>query len=211
MFLGRNGFHLVLALLFVLIVIQPFADQTALGDDLITFTYVGVLVGSFVSLVRSRAAFLLGLLVGVPGIVLSLVEGWGYVTMGRLLMAAFMLLVAVVIGQRVFSARRVTGVILSGSICIYLMLGSLWALLYGAVELLEPGVPAFGGFDESMDSNHALFYFSFVTLTTLGYGDVSPVDPVTQSLAMVEALVGQLYLVVMVARLVALHIAHEGR
>ena len=206
-FLGRHGFHVVLALLFALMVVQPWADETEQGRRLVLFTYVSVLVGSFVSLARSRVAFVLGLLIGVPGILLSAFRGWGYELTGLLLTAAFMLLVTLVIGQRVFTARRVTGVMVSGSVCIYLMLGSLWALLYFAVESFDPGAAAFAS--EGVVNRQTAFYFSFVTLTTLGYGDVTPVDPVARSLATVEALVGQLYLVVMVARLVALHIAHE--
>ena len=88
----------------------------------------------------------------------------------------------------------------------------IWAFGYGLVELHEPGsfdLPAIVGEPAGADRHMASFvYFSFVTLTTLGYGDVTPVGSAARTLALLEALVGQLFLAILVARLVALQIAH---
>jgi hypothetical protein len=86
----------------------------------------------------------------------------------------------------------------------YLMLGIIWAYLYGIVEALAPGSFSMGGdghISNVGDGNVELLYFSFVTLTTLGYGDVSPVLPFAQSLAVLEAATGILYIAVLVASL----------
>ncbi len=70
---------------------------------------------------------------------------------------------------------------------------------------------AFGYMEGRQHDLRNLVYFSFVTLTTLGYGDISPVSASARTLVTVEALVGQLYLVILIARLVSLEIAHSGR
>jgi hypothetical protein len=113
----------------------------------------------------------------------------------------------------VLAPGEVTADKIYASLCVYLLLGLLWACGYLALELLRPGSLQVDGVDLATSVGDAegmlshCFYYSFVTLTTLGYGDVKPTTPPAQSLAYVEALTGQLYLAVLVARLVALHIA----
>jgi hypothetical protein len=90
---------------------------------------------------------------------------------------------------------------IAGAVAVYLLLGLIWARLYQVVELASPGafrVPA----GESPNSG-TLAYFSFVTLATLGYGDIAPVNIVARDLAVLEAIMGQLYLVILISRLVA--------
>jgi hypothetical protein len=89
---------------------------------------------------------------------------------------------------------------IAGAVAVYLLLGLIWARLYQVVELASPGafrVPA----GESPNSA-TLAYFSFVTLATLGYGDIAPVSIVARDLAVLEAIMGQLYLVILISRLV---------
>jgi voltage-gated potassium channel len=84
----------------------------------------------------------------------------------------------------------------------YYLVGFTWALVYALIDI---GIT--GAFSVPLaDGNriHRAFYFSFVTLTTLGFGDITPTHPLTQSLVIIEALMGQIYLVVLVARLVAM-------
>ena len=94
------------------------------------------------------------------------------------------------------------------SIIVYLLLGITWGSVFLLVYQLDPT-----SFDLSAvqinKTEHIFMYFSFVTLTTLGYGDISPITSHVYSLAVVEAIIGQLYLTVLVARLVGLHISHS--
>jgi len=111
-----------------------------------------------------------------------------------------------------FESQRVNANMISASLCNYLLIGLFWAVVYSlTAELMPVSFYISGSADHAMafGSSDAVFpvYYSFITLTTLGYGDVYPVTPLTQMLAAVEALTGQLYLVVIVARLVGLHIA----
>lgn len=94
-----------------------------------------------------------------------------------------------------------------GAICVYLLLGVIWSLLYMLLELANPG--SFGGLLSHCDSgcwSPDWVYFSFVTLSTLGYGDLLPLTFSARALSYMEAIVGQFYLAVMVAGLVSAYI-----
>jgi len=105
--------------------------------------------------------------------------------------------------RRLFRTERVTADTLSSAISGYFLLGILWSFAYAFLFQLDPD--AFRAVDSGGASD--LFYFSFVTLTTLGYGDITPVSDAAETLAVLEAVVGQLYLAITVARLVGMHIA----
>jgi hypothetical protein len=94
---------------------------------------------------------------------------------------------------------------IQGAVAGYLLLGMIWAYAYSLVALLRPD--AFSGPVSPSDGPRAFYYFSFVTLTTLGYGDVLPVHPAARSLAAFEAVTGPLYLAILITRLVSLAVA----
>jgi hypothetical protein len=93
---------------------------------------------------------------------------------------------------------------IEGAIAVYLLLGLVWAHAYGLVTLWHPG--AFTGAVDDRGPLRWTYYYSFVTLTTMGYGDIMPVHPLARALAVLEALTGQLYLTIMLARLVSLEL-----
>jgi len=109
--------------------------------------------------------------------------------------------------QRLFTTVQVTWDTILGGISTYLLIGFFWALLYITLQQLNAvrfHVPPPG---------HAmhLVYFSFTTLATVGYGDVVPTNGMAMMLANLEAIVGQLFLTVFIARLIGLHLAHHTR
>ena len=123
----------------------------------------------------------------------------------------YMSLTALAIGgllSSIFHARVITPDVIRGSISVYLLLGVFYALFYVIVYAIEPSQ-----FSESFqpDSFSAYIYFSFTTLTTLGYGDISPAGSMARTLSSIEALTGQLYLTIIIARLVGLHLAHSSK
>lgn len=116
------------------------------------------------------------------------------------------------VGVQVFGEGPASLHRIRGAIVIYLLLGVTWALLYQVVFLTIPQAfrlaESISGVDP--DALHRQFvYFSFVTLTTTGYGDIAPVHPVARTLAMLEALMGQLYPAITLARLVSLAVMHQ--
>jgi len=112
-------------------------------------------------------------------------------------------LVALILTQ-VFRAGPVTIHRIEGAVAVYLLLGIVWGLAYRLVWLVAPGAFTEGGGPVADPSS--LYYFSFVTLTTVGYGDVLPVGQAARGLATLEALTGQLYPAILIARLVSLEI-----
>lgn len=136
-------------------------------------------------------------------------ESDAFDVIAHLCLAAFVGWVSILIILNVWALKRANSEAIAAALCAFLMLGMLWTLIYSLVYHLDP--QAFGGRDlriggESTEPGLGI-YFSFVTLTTLGYGDVSPVSPPARTLATLEAIVGQVFLVVLVARLVGLSIA----
>lgn len=112
-----------------------------------------------------------------------------------------------------FIRKKVTRYTLYASLSSYLLIALLWALIFGITDLLEPGsfrIPVEIAPDGRMASMgeagsfHAL-YFSIVTLTTLGYGDISPLSVEARMLCSAEAFVGQMYVAITVARLVGIY------
>jgi len=119
-----------------------------------------------------------------------------------------LLLLAFFIWATWLAARQVlfTGSIdvhkIIGAICIYLLLGLIWTLMY--LLIAEAAAVTFNGLQQApwYENFSALSYFSFVTLTTLGYGDISPISPITRFLAYMEAVVGIFYTAILVASLI---------
>jgi ion channel len=121
-------------------------------------------------------------------------------------MASLALFVALILVQ-VFRSGPVTSHRIQGAIAVYLLLGLIFMLGYDLIYQTVPGSFRFAnGADEATHHRHDLAYYSFVTLTTIGYGDIVPAHPAARSLAMAEGLVGQLYPAILIARLVSMQI-----
>jgi Ion channel len=131
-----------------------------------------------------------------------------YLEVTSWLVAGMVLLV--VVTRAVFAAGQVTLHRIIGAILLYLDIGLIFSTLYAFLALVKPD--AFAGLPPLHDNLSVatnVIYFSFVTLTSVGYGDIVPVHPLARSLANVEAIVGQLYPATLLARLVTLQLAHR--
>jgi len=117
---------------------------------------------------------------------------------------AAILVINLVLLAQVFRSGPVTSYRIQGAVAVYLLFGVGWAHAYHLTGLLHPG--SFNTPTGEIPSVLDWVYFSFVTLTTVGYGDITPVRPIARTLAMGEALTGQLYLAVLIARLVAMEV-----
>ena len=115
-----------------------------------------------------------------------------------------LLVLAVAVGTNVFGGAKTVADRITGAVVLYLLIGLVWAVAYGILDEHSPGAFTGAGSEEGEYGLGRWVYFSFVTLTTVGYGDISPVARAARSLAMLEALIGQLYPAVILARLVSL-------
>jgi hypothetical protein len=126
----------------------------------------------------------------------------------RLVMVA--VFAAVLLG-RVLAEGPVTAARLKGAIAVYLLIGVIWEEAYRVVSIAAPGALSVSAHDvNSVKYTAELLYFSFSTLTTMGYGDIVPINPIARSLANAEAITGQMYVVLLIGRLLSLHLAEEG-
>jgi hypothetical protein len=128
--------------------------------------------------------------------------------------SALVFLLAAVVGAQVFNPGPTTSHRIRGAVAVYMLMGMLFGYIYQVFMFADPG--AFR-FPDGVDTanleqlrGHATF-FSFVTLTTVGYGDITPVAPFVRSLATIEAVTGQLYLAITIARLVSSHATTDDR
>jgi hypothetical protein len=143
--------------------------------------------------------------------------GMGYLTSLRsdyrldvaasLIAAAFFLdLIYLLSRALLMEQSRVTAETLWAAINVYLLFGMLFAFLYSAVLAVQPHAFSGGMLEnESLVITQSMIYYSFVTMTTLGYGDITPKTQVAATLAYVQALIGQLYVAILIARLVSLY------
>ena len=127
---------------------------------------------------------------------------------GQALTIVVLSILAALVLWQVFREGPITAYRVQGAIVVYLLIGLVWAAAYELVHHVLPGAFQFaqGGPSEA-GTTHGLVYFSFVTLTTVGYGDITPLHPVARSLAIAEALMGQLYPAILIARLVSMQIS----
>jgi len=130
-------------------------------------------------------------------------------------LAVLFTLACMEISNRVLHAEVITLEEISGAISIYLLLGNIWAHIYMLVHLVDPAsfdIPA-ALETVKIDTEvrtiefNTWIYYSFVTLSTLGYGDITPVSGTARTLSWIEAVFGQLYIAMMIARVVGLHVS----
>ncbi len=208
----------LLASLVALFAISPFFNDHAEGASVASMLFSAVMVASIYAVSGERSWLWIGIILVIPSLVLEYLARLNPIpvfVMGNLaLTGIFIVFVATIIMIEILRDEYVSTDTIFGGICIYLLIGFLWVMGYAFIEYLHPGAFLLHG--ETLRSYHPqmqirfpeLMYFSFVTMTTLGYGDMVPVAPAARTLASAEAVTGQLYVAIFVARLVGLHLAH---
>jgi len=199
----------IVAAIFVLPVLAPLGDLGEIIDDL---SLTLVLLSGAAAIIERRRKHLLTLTLCAVAVALrwldwlvpsSISTLWRE---GSALLA--LILVLGIVAARVFKGgEAVTFDRVMGAVVLYLLLGIAWAAAYEIVAIYVAN--AFVGGDIHARGPARWMYFSFVTLTTVGYGDITPVAPAARSLAVIEALLGQLYPAIILARLVSLVSLHR--
>ena len=195
-----------LALLFFFF---PFVEEVKGGDVIVSILLSLVLLSAVLAVADRKGVFFIALVLAIPAIAGRWINHLrpDLVPPPVFLIAGLALIAFVVANllRFVLRAPSVNTEVLSASISAYLMLGLLWTVAYWLVAQVTPNAFAFNtGTKETMAGFNA-FYFSFITLSTVGYGDITPVSKVARMLAAMEAMTGLLYVAVLIARLVALY------
>jgi uncharacterized membrane protein len=218
----RNRYTVLLIFTLVLMSVVPFIA----GDELAIFSMklmlsaillVGIYAGRGMS-----SDLVLGVALGIP----VLVGRWlpQYSTDIRIflaidiLTAMFLLYITFMILNQILNARRVTLDTIAGAVCAYCLIGLAWAFAYRSMFVINPHSFVFASrsfaniFEADNRSEPQLMnfaYYSFATLTTTGFGDVTPALGASRAISVLEAIVGQFFIAVLIARLVSLEIVHS--
>lgn len=215
----EHRFSILFVALLVMLLVVPALQRGAVGAIVVKALVTVILLSALYAVSENRVALNIAVALAVP----TVVANWtgqllgidAVLGLGSILTVLLLAFTAKEILGHVVRSRRVTAEVIRGALCVYLLLGVIGAVLYTALEVWQPGAIAFpegsgGAAVGDATRFSATVYYSFVTLTTLGYGDITPVTRLARTLSMVEAVTGQLYLAVLIARLVGLHIVHSS-
>lgn len=199
-----------------------------------------VMLSGLNAISNNRRELIIGVCLALPAVVINWaglgLEAFGLFVASEFLYLAFFAYLAILILRWTLQQHEVDTETIYGAVSVYLLMALVWGLAYFAIALTDPGSFHFpdedglGGIQAaraapavertsptvvdwkgvSNSAQGTMMYFSFVTLTTLGYGDIYPASDATRILAMLEATLGQLYLVILVARLVGLYTAQDS-
>lgn len=175
----------------------------------VDISYTLVLISGIAIAWRRRIVFWMAVVLGAASLIVRWACWWdpNLLTAREALMLANVLFLAAVLLDQVLAKGHVTITRIQGAIAVYLLLGIGWAHAYQIVNAVNPG--AFVVQTGTPSTVSEWLYFSFVTLTTVGFGDIVPTARSARMLAVGEALTGQLYLAVLIARLVALQVSES--
>jgi len=215
----RYRFAYLLASLLLVLFVRPFVTEQVLGVAFIDIMLMLTLVIGAYTAIEHRVQLVIGIIIMVLmigswimwstserdiyliGYFVSSLAGYGGVTW-------FLLRSLFANDQK----QRITHDTLYKAVSIYLLFGLIWVFAYALLELLAPGSFTFGQQRIDDESHFKRFVgFSFTTLTTLGYGNISPATPRADAMTTLQAITGQIYLVIVIARLVALQIMQQDK
>ena len=212
LFKSRPG--LLLASLVVLMLLHPLLGLRPWMGAVLQVGFTLVILSSAMALYDQRRFFWLLVTLAAPTMTLGWLHRLSVIgpRLGQLgdgCFAALLLVVVAAMMRKLFTARRVTLNTLLRAMSVYLLLAIAFAAIYGIIAREHPGAfraaeGVLTGTTAGTMSWNDVLYFSFATLTTLGYGDITPAAPVTRMVVSFEAVIGPLYLAIVVARLVAL-------
>lgn len=204
-----HRFSYLLAAELLLILGFPLLQHLEMG--LYGFLGIGVFGTALYAVFGEGKLTAIAFLLGIPAIVGNLLASFGHTRVffipGLVFGTLFLIFVTAVILKSVVAAAQVTMETLYGSIAGYVLLGLTWGGIFFLINSVRPVA-----FHSTVAPGAAIswpdfMFFSFVTLTTIGYGDIVPVSAIAKSIVILEAVTGIMYPAVMIARLVALHSA----
>jgi len=208
----RGGLRTLLGSLVVFLVLFPVLDEGLVGRATIVIVSTVIALSGAYAASRDRRQLAMALLLAMP----TVATRWGLVVVPTPAVRAAALVSSIVffvftillILDHVLRTDEVTGDEIYGAVSAYILIGFAWGMAYGLLDLVRPdSIRSVGGPLVPGD----YFYFSFITLMTVGYGDMYPVGPVARSLAIVEAMVGVIFVAVLIGRLVGLHAGRPRR
>jgi hypothetical protein len=135
---------------------------------------------------------------------------WEWFDLESLLWALTHVYLAFIVGRLMFMVKEITILEIIDAVTLYIIIGIVFANLYGMVLWHTPDALAYSGLAEGERVSYDLvLYYSFITQTTVGYGDIAPTHPTTRVMSVVQAIVGVMYTAILIARFVSIHAASQ--
>jgi hypothetical protein len=211
----KKNFAWLLAALLVFLVVLPVAEDFSIIDAPVmrVAMFTSLLAIGVISLRGFGVLYVAGLALALLGITLNIAavdSDSTYLGMASLASASLFVIVAIwATGRQIIPGDEINANRVVGAVNLYLLFGVLWAMVYALDEKLAPG--SFAGLSEPLNQGWSSewVYFSFVTMTTLGYGDITPVSATAKTLAYLQAVFSQFYLAILVAGLVGAYYARR--
>jgi hypothetical protein len=211
--LHQKRFLILLVLILVMIVLSPFLDvfvQTRIMMDILLTAIFFTII--FAIKTKRVHVFIASILV-LP-LIISTWSAYFYDSthlslLTRIFGALFFGYAVILILQEIARSTEVRRETIFAAVVAYLLIALMWAFFYMILELAVPGSFSFPNHSNRRETMH-FEYFSFITITTLGYGDITPLSNRASALALLEALIGQIYMVVLVAWLVGMHVSRRS-
>jgi voltage-gated potassium channel len=208
--IGR--FRLLLITILLMIGVRPFLDGLIAISMITDICFAGILVTGVYALSKDKWPLTVALCLAAMAVMIRVAQHFVALTLldllSNVIIGAFLIQMLVMIGWHIQKETEVTADLLMAAVCGYVLAGLVWAYAYNFLEMAHHH--SFNGSDHFGDRMWAYIYYSFVTLTTVGYGDITAATHQARALSILEAIFGQLYLAVLIARLVGLQ-AMQGR
>ena len=208
----KRRFLALLLLILAMLIIVPLADEFVRLRMLMDIFWSAIFIAVIYAVSQKKHHILVGVLLALPmlGSIWSryFVQYSALEAVGGLCGAVFFIFAIIQILIFVYTQKEVTRDLIAGAAIVYLLMALAWSFIFGVVESLTPGSFSIPDI-EGISTSRSFLYLSFVTITTLGYGDITPVTSLARSLCILEAVIGQLYLVVQVAWLVGVHVSQS--
>ena len=211
---SKQRFLILLCLILGLLVLVPIIQRFVAMRIFIDVFLTAIVISMVYTVSDKKSHVIIGLVLAIVMVALLWLQyfhpsHW----IAGISMLAGILFGAVVITSIagfIFKTTEVNREVIYAAILLYLMAALTWAFAYTLLELIDP---ASFNIDLKRPEGYVLLfqYYSFVTITTLGYGDVTPVSDVAKALSVLEAVVGQLYLVVVIAWLVGMYVSAKSK
>ena len=213
---SKYRFQNLLVFFFLYLMVGPFFEHLRYGRIAMDVFLTAVLVLSVHSIYKRDKILWLSIILLCLALLFFWTDKLGFFKLSEKTLYLFICLYIFSIVysflQYIFSAKKVDTNLISATLCLYLLLGFLWGTIYALVEAYIPG--SFAGdlitrTGSTSDQLHYFYYFSYVTLTTLGYGDILPQTKGATALCQGEAILGQFFTAVLVARLVGIQVSQQ--
>jgi len=208
----RDRFLFLLISIFLLLVLSPLLDNFIGLKFLLNIFMTVIFISGVYAVSQKKIYMLITAALAIP----MLASLWSayfikipyFQLTGQICGVLCMAFVVIIILSHIIRVKNVTADVIFGAIVAYLLMAIMWSFIYSVVEDLHPG--SFVIPEGPVKNSQFLFtYFSFVTIATLGYGDITPLTAAACSLSILESIIGQIYLVVMVAWLVGMFVSQS--